>query len=178
MRFSLPRSYSTGARISEITGLQIADILLDRSCTLLLHGKGRKERVIPLWKSTASQLRAWLPNVNRSPNAPVFPNRCGERLSSSGVEYRLQVALSKAQACCPSLANRRISPHTIHLLQAGVDITVIALWLGHEDTATTHLYIEADLAMKQAALNRVDAPSPKPVRFTASDTLLAFLEGL
>lgn len=176
--------YNTGARVSEITGLKIADVLLDRGSALLLHGKGRKERVIPIWKSTAVQLRNWLPRIDRSPGAPVFPNRSGKRLSRSGVEHRLQVALSKASKSYPSLAARRISPHTLrhttamHLLQSGVDITVIALWLGHEDTATTHLYVEADLAMKEEALRRVEDPAPKPIQFTANDKLLAFLEAL
>jgi len=176
--------YNTGARVSEITRLRIADVLLDRASALHLHGKGRKERVIPLWKSTARQLRTWLRRVDRSPDAPVFPNRAGKPLSRSGVEHRLRLALSKAAQRCPSLAARQISPHTLrhttamHLLQSGVDITVIALWLGHENTATTHLYVEADLAMKEAALSRVDEPAHKPVRFTASDRLLAFLEAL
>lgn len=176
--------YNTGARVSEVTGLTITDVLLDRASALLLHGKGRKERVVPLWKSTAALLRTWLPRIEHSPGSPVFPNRSGQRLSRSGVEYRLRTALRKAAERCPSLASRRISPHTLrhttamHLLQSGVDITVIALWLGHEDTATTHLYIEADLAMKEAALNRIKDPSPTPVRFTANDHLLAFLEAL
>ncbi len=176
--------YNTGARVSEAIGLRIADVLLDRASALHLHGKGRKERIVPLWKSTAKQLRTWLPSIDSSPDAPVFPNRTGKRMSRSGVEHRLRVALEKASEQCPSLATRRISPHTLrhttamHLLQSGVDITVIALWLGHEDTATTHLYIEADLAMKEAALKRVDDPSPKPVRFKARDSVLAFLEAL
>ncbi len=176
--------YNTGARVSEITGLRIADVLLDRESALHLFGKGRKERVVPLWKSTAALLRTWLPRIDRSSGAPVFPNRFGQRLSRSGVEYRLRVALRKAAERCPSLAARRISPHTLrhttamHLLQSGVDITVIALWLGHEDTATTHLYVEADLAMKEAALKRVEDPAPTPIRFTANDSLLAFLEAL
>lgn len=176
--------YNTGARVSEITGLRIADVLLDRALALHLHGKGRKERVIPLWKSTAAQLRAWFGRIDRTPDAPVFPNRIGKRLSRSGVEQRLRVALGKASEQCPSLAGRQISPHTLrhttamHLLQSGVDIAVIALWLGHEDTATTHLYVEADLAMKEAALRRVEDPAPTPVQFRASDRLLAFLEAL
>jgi integrase/recombinase XerD len=176
--------YNTGARISEATGLRIADVLLDRAAALHLHGKGRKDRVIPLWKSTAAQLRAWLELINRSPDAPVFPNRAGTRLTRSGAEQRLQAAISKASQRCPSLATRPISPHTLrhttamHLLQSGLDITVIALWLGHEDPATTHLYIEADLAMKEAALHRLDPPASKPVRFKAGDRLLAFLESL
>ena len=176
--------YNTGARVSEITGLRVADVLLDRAFALHLHGKGRKERVIPLWKSTAAQLRAWLPRIDRSPDSPVFPNRSGARLSRSGVEHRLRVALATASRCCPSLTGRRISPHTLrhttamHLLQSGVDITVIALWLGHEDPATTHLYVEADLTMKEAALRRLEDPAPRPLRFQARDRLLAFLEAL
>ncbi len=176
--------YNTGARVSEITRLRVADVLLDRASALHLHGKGRKERVVPLWKSTAAQLRTWLQRLDPSPNTPVFPNRAGRQLSRSGVEQRLRVAVGKAAQRCPSLAAQHISPHTIrhttamHLLQSGVDVTVIALWLGHEDTATTHLYVEADLAMKEAGLRRLEDPTPHPVTFTASDRLLAFLEAL
>ena len=176
--------YNTGARVSEVIGLGIADVLLDRASALHLHGKGRKERVVPLWKSTVTQLGVWFRHIDRSPDAPVFPNRAGKRLSRSGVEHRLRLAVGKASKRCPSLLSRRISPHTLrhttamHLLQSGVDITVIALWLGHEDTATTHLYVEADLAMKEAALKRLDDPGPRPVRFQARDRLLAFLEAL
>src|SRR5204862_4542317 len=120
----------------------------------------------------------------QSPDAPLFPNRAGKPLTRSGVEQRLSVAIRIASARCPSRAAHRISPHTLrhttamHLLQSGVDTTVIALSLGHEDTATTHLYVEADLAMKEAALRRLDEPSLKPVRFKPPDRLLAFLEAL
>ena len=105
-------------------------------------------------------------------------------MSRSGVEQRLRVTIARAALQCPSLRQRTISPHTVrhatatHLLQSGVDITVIAMWLGHEDTATTHQYIEADLAMKESALRPMDAPSSKPVRFQATDRLLAFLDTL
>jgi integrase/recombinase XerD len=176
--------YNSGARVSEATRLTNADILLDRASALQLHGKGRKQRVVPLWKATAATLRAWRTHIDPAPDAPVFPNRTGQPLSRSGVKHRLQVALTTATERCPSLANRHISPHTLrhttamHLLQSGVDITVIALWLGHEDTATTHHYIEADLAMKTAALDRLEAPTSKPKRFTPPDDLLAFLEKL
>ena len=147
-------------------------------------GKGRKERVVPLWKRTAAQVREWLTRIDRTAHAPVFPNRAGRPLSRSGVEHRLQVAITTASKGCPTLATRAISPHTLrhttamHLLQSGVDITVIALWLGHEAPATTHRYIEADLAMKDAALRRVEAPASSPVRFKARDRLLTFLEAL
>jgi hypothetical protein len=111
----------------------------------------------------------------------------GETLSipTAASHARLPEAhIAKASTRCPSLRSRAISPHTVrhatamHLLQSGVDITVIAMWLGHEDTATTHQYIEADLAMKEAALKRMDPPSSKPARFKAGDRLLAFLEAL
>lgn len=176
--------YNTGARVSEIINLRIADVLLDRESALRLRGKGRKERVVPLWKSTAAQLRAWLAQSNGDSDAPALPNRAGQQLSRAGVEQRLRVTIQKASERCSSLRERRVSPHTLrhttamHLLQSGVDITVIALWLGHEDTATTHMYIEADLAMKEAALRRVEPPGIKPVRFKARDRLLAFLEAL
>jgi site-specific recombinase XerD len=176
--------YNTGARVSEIIRLRVADVLLDRTHAVHLHGKGRKERIIPLWKSTVAQLQTWFHHIDRRPDGPVFPNRSGTTMSRSGVENRLDVAIAKATRQCPSLHGRSISPHTIrhatamHLLQSGVDITVIAMWLGHEDTATTHQYLEADLAMKEAALHRMHGPSSKPVRFKAPDKLLAFLEAL
>jgi len=176
--------YNTGARVSEITGLRVADVLTNRSSALHLRGKGRKERVIPLWKSTVAQLRTWLSHIDSSPAAPVFPNRTGARLSRSGVQHRLSVAVGIATNRCPSLAGRRISPHTLrhttamHLLQSGVDLTVIALWLGHEDPATTHLYVEADLSMKETALRRLEDPATAPLRFHARDHLLSFLEAL
>jgi integrase/recombinase XerD len=176
--------YNSGARVSEATRLTNADVLLDRASALQLHGKGRKQRVVPLWKATAATLRTWRAHIDPAPDAPVFPNRTGQPLSRSGVEHRLQLALATATERCASLANRHISPHTLrhttamHLLQSGVDITVIALWLGHEDTATTHLYIEADLAMKTAALDRLKPPTSKSKRFKPPDDLLAFLEHL
>jgi len=176
--------YNTGARVSEMIRLRVADVLVDRAHAVLLHGKGRKERVIPLWKNTAKQLRSWLQHIDHRPEAPVFPNRTGKPMSRSGVEQRLRVTIARAALQSPSLRERTISPHTVrhatatHLLQSGVDITVIAMWLGHEDTATTHQYIEADLATKESALRRMDAPSSKPVRFQATDRLLAFLDTL
>lgn len=176
--------YNTGARVTELAGLRIADLLLDRQLAVQLHGKGRKHRVVPLWKITAKQLRAWLPRIDPNPDGPVFPNRAGKPITRSGIEHRLSLAVRTASQRCPSLAARRISPHTIrhttamHLLQSGVDIAVIALWLGHEDTATTHIYLEADLAMKEAALKRLHEPALKPLTYKAPDRLLAFLEAL
>ena len=176
--------YNSGARVSEITALRMVDVLLERQTSLLLHGKGRKERVIPLWPSTATQLRTWLNQIDRRPDGPVFPNRAGRALSRSGVRQRLQRAVAKASERYPTLADRRVSPHTfrhttaMHLLQSGVDLAVIALLLGHEDPSTTHQYLEADLAMKEAALQRLQEPATAALRFQPSKRMLAFLDGL
>ncbi|CAN5903298.1 tyrosine-type recombinase/integrase [soil metagenome] len=176
--------YNTGARVSEITGLRARDVLLDRQTAVHLHGKGRKERAIPLWKSTATELRGWLQRTRPDPDAPVFPNRAGTPLSRSGVRDRLERAVSVATRRCPSLRGRRVSPHTLrhttamHLLQSGADLAVIALWLGHADPATTHLYLEADLATKEAVLRRLSDPAPASTRFRPGDRLLGFLDTL
>ena len=114
----LATMYNSGARVSEITALHVRDVLLDRQLAVHLHGKGRRERVIPLWKSTAHQLRTWLAEIDNDPAAPVFPNRAGKPLARSGVRDRLDRAVSQAAQRCPTLQDRRISPHTI-LSQAG-----------------------------------------------------------
>lgn len=176
-------AYNTGARVSELTDLKIRDVLVDRQA-VQLHGKGRKERVIPLWANTAAELRAWLTRLDAEPEAPVFPNRAGTAMTRSGVRDRLDRAVTKAQRTCPSLEGQHVSPHTIrhstavHLLQAGVDLAVIALWLGHSSPAVTHQYLEADLATKEATLSRLRDQSPGPARFRPPDRLLAFLEQL
>jgi integrase/recombinase XerD len=176
--------YNTGARVSEATGLRLLDLPLDREASVRIRGKGRKQRVVPLWRSTVKELKCWVDDLAGTPESPVFPNRWGNAMSRSGVEQRLRVAVGKATRNCPSLKDRRVSPHTLrhttamHLLQAGVDITVIALWLGHESPSTTHLYVEADLAMKERALQKLQDPSMKTTRYRPSDSVLAFLESL
>jgi site-specific recombinase XerD len=176
--------YNTGARVSEAIGLQRSDAELAPSRTVRINGKGRKQRVIPLWKSTADCLREWLPRIGQQPDSPLFPNTRGQSLSRSGVEVRLQEAVQVATSSCPTLKDRRISPHTLrhttamHLLQSGVDITVIAIWLGHEGTETTHLYVEANLTMKEQALSRIEEMPTPSLRYRASDELLRFLEEL
>jgi integrase/recombinase XerD len=181
----LATAYNTGARVSELTALRVRDVLLDRQAAVHLHGKGRKQRVIPLWKTTTVELRAWLKQINSSPDAPVFPNRAGRPLTRSGVRDRLDRAVASAAAQrCPSLRGQHVTPHTLrhstamHLLQSGTDLAVIALWLGHSSPAVTHQYLEADLAAKEAVLRRLADPSPAPARFHPSDRLLAFLQGL
>lgn len=176
--------YNTGARASEILALNRQDLLLASCQTVMLHGKGRKQRTMPLWPKTSRQLRQWLEQLPPEPSTPVFANRFGARLSRFGLEKQLAQAVRKAAVVCPSLRGRRVSPHVLrhttamHLLQAGVDITAIALWLGHESPVTTHQYIEADLEMKKKTLNRLQQPKGKALTFKPKDSLLAFLEGL
>lgn len=176
--------YNTGVRVSEAIGLRRSDVELAPSRTARIEGKGRKQRVIPLWPSTAARLREWLPRIGPDPGSPLFPNAHGGPLSRSGVEDRLREAVRLAVTSCPTLAGRRISPHTLrhttamHLLQSGVDITVIALWLGHEGTETTHQYVEADLALKEQALSRIEELPSLPLRYRAGGELLRFLDGL
>ncbi|MDQ3343615.1 MAG: site-specific integrase [Actinomycetota bacterium] len=180
----LATAYNTGARVSEITDLRVRDVLLDRNTAVHLHGKGRRQRVIPLWKNTATDLRGWLNKINAGPDAPVFPNRTGAPLTRSGIRDRLDRAVAVAEQRCPSLHGQHVTPHTLrhstamHLLQSGTDLAVIALWLGHSSPAVTHQYLEADLAAKEAVLRHLTDPSPTPTRFHPNDRLLAFLENL
>lgn len=177
-------AYNTGARVSELIGIRVRDVLLERESALLLHGKGRKQRVIPLWASTAASLRAWLEQNDAGPETPVFPNRNGAPMTRSGVRDRLDRAVATGKETCPSLHNRRVSPHTlrhscaVHLLESGADLAVIALWLGHSSPAVTYQYLEADLTAKEATLQRLTDPSSGPTRFRPQDRLLAFLEHL
>ncbi len=183
-RTLLTALYNTGARVSEIIAVRRAEIEKERCRAMYLHGKGRKDRVVPLWKKTTQLLRAWLPQIDSAPQQPLFPNHFGQPITRSGVEKRLQVAVEVAGERCPSLRGKKVSPHVLrhttamHLLQSGVDLAVIALWLGHESIATTHGYLQADLQMKEQALNRLQEPDTPLVRFTPSDDLLAFLDHL
>jgi site-specific recombinase XerD len=173
--------YNTGARVSEITALQRADVHSGASTTVQLHGKGRKERVVPLWARTARVLQAWFRELGDSSNGIAFPNARQGRLTRHGVIYLLDQAVQRARSSCATLGTKRISPHVIrhttamHLLQAGVDTTVIALWLGHESIETTHMYVEADLAMKERALGKVAPLGTGVRRFKPDDALMAFL---
>ena len=177
--------YNTGARVSEITGVRVVDVVLDGGACVHLHGKGRKLRSIPLWDATVVEIRAWLrTNPTLRGEAPLLPNRDGQAMSRSNVAQRLSLAVTRAAVEHPSLLDKRVSPHTLrhtsamHLLQSGVPFNVIALWLGHESTTTTHRYVQADLAMKETALGRLQAPSTKLRRYRAPDSLMRFLQGL
>lgn len=176
--------YNTGARVSEIITVKRTDVEDENCRAVNLHGKGRKERLMPLWKQTAALLRGWMKRIPSDPQQPLFPNRFGKLISRSGVEKRLQVAVKLACRGCPSLRDKTISPHTVrhttamHLLQSGVDIAVIALWLGHESVGTTHQYLQADLTMKERALAALQPPEPATMRFQPSTEVLAFLDTL
>ena len=176
--------YNTGGRVSEITGLQVADVVLAGCAAVHIRGKGRKERSVPLWRVTVTEIRKWLAGTHARPDQPLFPGWSGTRMTRPAVTARLQLAVKKAALVCPQLAKRDVTPHVIrhstamHMLQSGVDITLIALWLGHESPATTHMYVEADLAMKERALNAVQPPHLKQTRYQPSDRVLHFLETL
>ena len=177
--------YNTGARVSEIVGVRLVDLVLDDAACVHLQGKGRKQRTVPLWKSTVLEARAWLRlNPHLRGLAPLLPNRDGHAMTRCNVAQRLALAVEYATAKQPSLAGKHVSPHTLrhttamHLLQSGVPFNIIALWLGHESVNTTHRYVEADLSMKDKALGRLDAPDTKLRRFRASDSLMKFLQEL
>jgi integrase/recombinase XerD len=174
--------YNTGARISEALQLKAQD-LINRA--VHLRGKGRKDRTVPVWPSTERLLRQLCKTNHLTPEQLIFTNRNGEALSRDGVAFRLALAVRKATANCPSLTKRRITCHTFRhscamsLLQAGVALEVIALWLGHAKPMTTHGYIEADLKMKADCLKRLTAPTAPGRRPTKeSSRLLAFLEAI
>ncbi len=177
--------YNTGARVSEIIVLRIGDVIINGSAAAHLHGKGRKERSVPLWPSTAGLIRGWKRRLgDLGDDKLLFPNRAGGGMARSNVTQRLDLAVSIATQHHPQLTRRAISPHTIrhttamHLLQSGVDIAVVALWLGHESPATTHMYLEADLSMKERALNRLQPTGAKIGRYRPPDQLMLFLQNL
>lgn len=177
--------YNTGARVSEIIHVKVADVVLDSTACVHLHGKGRKQRAVPLWQSTMKEIRAWVRlNPTMGNDSALLPNRDGQAMTRNNVTQRLSLAVIKASTTVNSLLGRHVSPHCIrhstamHLLQSGVDISVIALWLGHESPKTTYQYVEANLVMKEQALAKLQEPGMKPLRYTATDSLLQFLKTL
>jgi integrase/recombinase XerD len=174
----------TGLRVSELTGLTCGHVHLGAGPHVSCHGKGRKERITPLTKTTIAVLRAWLAEQHADPGQPLFPNRTGGRLSRDAVEKRLAQHVTTASATSPSLTAKHVTAHTLRhtaamrLLHAGVDTSVIALWLGHEQADTTQIYLHADLELKEKALARTTPANTKPGRYQPPDQLLAFLESL
>ena len=175
----------TGLRVSEVTGLQCEDLELGPSPHVRCRGKGRKQRCTPLTQQTVVILRAWLRERGGAPTDPLFPSVRGTPLSRDAVEWLLKKYASVAADQKPTLKKKKISPHILRhtaavaLLQAGVDRSVIALWLGHEQVETTQIYLHADLSIKERALARTAPFSAKfPTRYKPDDKLLAFLEAL
>lgn len=177
--------YNTGARVSEVIGIRLADVVLDGAACVHLHGKGRKQRTLPLWRSTVKAVRAWLRvNPELVSASALLPNRDGQPMTRSNAAQRLSLAVAAATPAMPSLRDRRISPHTVrhttamHLLQSCERIDEVALWLGHESPTTTHQYTQADLAAKEKALAKLQDPNTAVKRFKATDSLLKFLKTL
>jgi integrase/recombinase XerD len=174
----------TGLRASELTSLTCSDAHLSTGAYVACHGKGRKDRITPLAPHTVTTLRAWLAERAGAPQDPLFPTNRGGQMSTDALQQRLSTYATKARQTCPALASKNITPHVLRhtaamrLLHAGIDITVIALWLGHENVTTTQIYLQADTALKQRALDRTTPPNTTPGRYKPSDQLLAFLETL
>ncbi|SMX95406.1 Site-specific recombinase XerD [Brevibacterium sp. Mu109] len=180
----LATALQTGLRVSELTGLTCADIELGTGAHLRCHGKGRKERTTPLTAGTTAVLRVWLRERSGAAEHPLFPGPRGAPLSRDAVRRLVARHVATATEHCSSLGNKTITVHTLRhtaamrLLQAGVDTSVIALWLGHEQARTTQIYLHADLQLKERAIARTAQPQVNPGRYRPPDSLLAFLEGL
>jgi integrase len=172
----------TGLRISELIGLRCGDVHLGPGAHVACQG--RKDRVTPLARSTVAVLHAWLAERAGDPTDPLFPTRTGLRLSRDAIEHRIALHTAAATVMCPSLGEKTVTAHVLRhtaamrLLEAGVDTTVIALWLGHEQVDTTAIYLHAHLGIKERALAKIRPPAARPGRYRPPDGLLAFLEAL
>lgn len=176
--------YNTGARVSEMTALRQDQVSLGAKGQVQLHGKGRKDRRVPLWSRTTQVLKAWFSELALPSTGVAFPTRQGDSLSRFAIHLLLQKAAHQAAAHCPSLKKKRVSPHQLRhgtamaLLESGVDLAVIALWLGHESLETTNVYLHSNLAMKERALGKLAPAGNGFRRFKADDRLMAFLDSL
>jgi site-specific recombinase XerD len=173
--------FAGGLRVSELVGAALTDLVLGQTPSLLVRGKGRKHRHFPLWKQTASDLRAWLAVRGLAPAPEIFVNAEGRAMTRSGFEYVLDKHVVKASQHCPSLAGRSVSPHQLRhscaviMLEATRDIRKVALWLGHADTRTTETYLRVDAAQKLEAVEAVIPPELRRGKFKAPDALIAML---
>jgi integrase/recombinase XerD len=174
----------TGLRISELTGLTCRDVHLGPGAHVACHGKGRKDRITPLTSGTIAVLRDWLGEQSGDADTPLFPTRRGNKLSRDAIEHRLAHYTVRATGGRPSLHGKTITAHVLRhttamrLLHAGVDTSIIALWLGHVSIDTTQIYLHADLNLKEQALARTRPPNGRTGRYRPPDSLLAWLEGL
>ena len=174
----------TGLRISELIGLTRGQVHLGPGSHVACHGKGRKDRVTPLTTITRDTLRTWLVETPTDPESPVLPTRQGRPLSRDAIEHRITLHTQRAAEHCPSLKSKTVTAHVLRhtaamrLLHAGVDISVIALWLGHASSETTQIYLHADMTIKENALARTRPVGAPRGRYKPPDTLLAWLEAL
>lgn len=180
-RALLHLAVSAGLRVSEITGLQMDDLSLQPP-SVLVRGKGRRERALPLWKETAQALRAWLAVRGKPPVPEIFVNSRGGELSRWGVAYILKKHATAASKLCPSLRRKRVSPHVLRhtcamtILRATNDLRKVSLWLGHSDMGTTEVYVRADPSEKLEAVEAVTPQKLRRGRFEPTDKLLALLK--
>lgn len=175
----------TGLRVSELAALRCDDVILGSAAHVHCHGKGRKERCTPLTKDTSEVLRLWVRTRRGQPADPLFPSRGSNRHLTRGAIWRLIVKhVREAADRCPSITNKNVTPHVLRhtaamaLLEAGVDLTTIALWLGHASLQSTNIYLHADMALKERALARTAPLNARTGRYQPTDEVLAFLEGL
>jgi len=175
----------TGLRLSELIAARIKDVILDTGSHIRVVGKGRKERCTPLTKQTTAILKSWMRELlARGDTQVLFPNTHGTELSADAVQYIIAKLAAKAGKTCPSLVSKRVTPHVLRhtaameLLQAGADISMIALWLGHESIETTQIYLHANFALKEQILAKTSMPQGQQQRYRADDRLLDFLASL
>lgn len=174
----------TGLRVSELISLTVDSVYLGTAAHVACTGKGRKHRTTPLTAATATLLKTYLRERRTRPGLALFPNPRGEPLSVDAIGQRLRTHVNRAALACPELADTRITVHTLRhtaamrFLAAGIDAAVIALWLGHESTATTSIYLHADMDIKRRALERTRQPNVVAGDYTPPDSLLAWLQGL
>ena len=182
-RAMLHLCFAGGLRVSELVGVRLADVTLQPHASLVVHGKGRRERCLPLWKVTAAALRAWMAVRGTVSTPELFVNACGHAMTRSGFEYILDKHVRAATAACPSLGTKRVSPHVLRhtcaltVLQATKDLRKVSLWLGHAHMQTTEMYTRADPSVKLEALEAMVAPTLRSGRFKATDELIASLTG-
>jgi site-specific recombinase XerD len=183
-RAMLILTLQAGLRVSELVAVNRGDVALGTGGHVRVEGKGRKQRTVPLTKGAKAVLTAWLAERGGQPRDPLFPTRTGRRLSRDAVERRVATHVTTATKQCASLQNKRVHPHVLRhscamsLLRAGVDSTVIALWLGHADIRSTQPYVHADMTIKERALAVITPASVAPGRYTPSDVVLAYLDSL
>ncbi|MBF8185512.1 site-specific integrase [Nonomuraea sp. K274] len=180
----LALTLQTGLRVSELTALTLADLHLGDGPNVHCVGKGRKERRTPLLPATVAVMRVWLDERQGHGHEPLFSTSTGRHLSRDAVERRITLYSGRAAERCPSITAKHPTAHTLRhtaamrLLLSGVDVTVIALWLGHEQVGTVQHYLHADMTQKERAIAKTTPPGTKPGRYHAPDPLLAFLEAL